>query len=494
MKNLFPNLFSSSNDTSHKFTSREDMEYAFLAASNASQDGPISVENLHTFLSVLKETLVRDAQMICESITKSSGQPIMETYTLELMPVFLMVDALLRDIHSTPDTPELSVMFSYEGRHAKVFETARGTMLVITPKNLAFSIPMTSCIQALSCGNAVLLKPSEECLGPSIQAYALLKNALQRSGLNTDLLQCVIGNKSHVHKLCELEPDTVLFIGSNKAGTDVATTCAQRLIPCTLELGAHNHTVLTEDADIEHAARGITWGAFFSNGQTCANVSVAHVPQSQWELAITQLISTTKKLRIGDPLNPSTDVGPTCSKKTADAAQAVLEQVKNQKGVRVLFEHRQTESTNNCFVWPLIVMVDDYTHPLLHKELTAPVLVLVPYTDINSVITCINRNPYGIHASFWTTNTESTTALAKQVDCSSIYINDIGYTFLEPSLPWGGVRKSGYGNLHKHYSPTTYTSYTVIATTPYNKDLSQWWYPYSKEKITKMRQFMEHTI
>ena len=214
-----------------------------------------------------KDELLKAVDEVSDLLIEENGKPRFEALTTEILTVadltrFYAKRArrLLRD--------ERLPLHLFPHKKSLLRYSPRGVIGVIAPWNFPFSIPVGDVVMSLAAGNAVVLKPSE--FTPRIALKA--RELFDRAGLPKDLFRVVVGRGPTGAALIQAGVDMVVFTGSVPTGKKIAVACAERLIPCILELGGKDPAIVLDDADLDRAAKAIVWGAFANSGQVCASV------------------------------------------------------------------------------------------------------------------------------------------------------------------------------------------------------------------------------
>jgi len=248
--------------------------------------------------------------------------------------------------------------------------------------------------------------------------------------------------------------------------------------PVTLELGGKDPAVVCADADLERASSGIVWAAFLNAGQTCASVERVYVEESIADAFIARVIEKTRAIKVGDPLDRITDMGPLTMERQRAIVVAHLEDAR-AKGARIETGGVRPEGPG-YFYPPTVLTGVDHTMTIMRDETFGPILPIMRVKSIDEAIRLANDSPYGLTASGWTTSETTAARLERELQAGVVTINDHVYTFSEPTSPWGGIKASGIGRTHGALGLREMTQPKYIA-----RDMSRggevWWYPYGPE-------------
>ena len=308
----------------------------------------------------------------------------------------------------------------------------------ITPWNGPIGVPMLDIPAALMAGCAVLTKPSEftplawtECVRgwAEIGAPPVLGNVTGAGETGAAVVDAV---------------DMIQFTGSARTGRRIAARCGERLIPCGLELGGKHPMVVLADADLERAANGAVFGAFFNSGQICVSVERVYVVDAVYDAFLTKVLEKTRALRVG-----MEDAGTIAFDYGAMANEAQLDIVKRHvadaiaKGAKVLTGGR--ERADGLFYEPTVLVDVDHTMDCMREETFGPTLPIMRVADADEAVRLANDSPYGLSASVWTTDRVTGDTVASQLEAGAVNVNDVYINLFQMGLPQGGWGESGLG-------------------------------------------------
>ncbi|MGQ0647615.1 MAG: aldehyde dehydrogenase family protein [Gemmatimonadaceae bacterium] len=350
-----------------------------------------------------------------------------------------------------------------------------GVLGVISPWNYPFMLPTGVVVPALAAGNAVVLKPSE--LTPSTGEK--IGELMTEAGLPAGLLTVVQGSGETGQALVSSGVDKIFFTGSVGTGRKVAMSCAERLIPCVLELGGSDPAIVLDDADVRVAARGIAWGRFSNAGQTCVAAKRVYVLDAIYDRFVLALEARVQALRLRERGDTTWDVGPLIRPSAGEPLRR-LEAAATAGGAKTLVR-REAHAAE---VYPPTVLVDAAPDAaLLREETFGPLLPVVKVRDEEEAIALANASEFGLSASVWSRSRRRARAVAARLHAGSVAINDVTLVAGVAEIAHGGVKASGWGRAHGyaglHECVRTRTIVDDIVTT-----LPQpWWFPYVPERF-----------
>jgi aldehyde dehydrogenase (NAD+) len=318
-----------------------------------------------------------------------------------------------------------------------------GVVGCITPWNFPLAVPTWKLGAALIAGNTVVFKPSSLtplCAGALVEIF-------QEAGLPAGVLNMVTGSAQTVGRTIVEEERirAVSFTGGVEAGREIYSRAAQRLKRVALELGSKNPLLVMEDADIGLAVEGILFGAFGTAGQRCTATSRVLVHEKVYAQVMDQLVRRTKGLKLGDPSDPSVDVGPVCGR---DQEQKILSYIDIglKEGAKLICggkKRREGDYGKGFFIEPTIF---EATHGLriTKEEIFGPVLSVIKVGSYEEAIAVANDVDFGLSSSIYTRDINKAYRAIDDLETGITYINapTIG---AEVHLPFGGVKNTGNG-------------------------------------------------
>jgi acyl-CoA reductase-like NAD-dependent aldehyde dehydrogenase len=313
-----------------------------------------------------------------------------------------------------------------------------GVIGAILPWNFPLANAAWKIAPALACGNTIVVKPSEETPLTTLRAAELMVEA----GLPAGVVNIVTGDRTTGQELVRHPGiNKITFTGSTASGQDIARVAAENMTRVSLELGGKNPNVIFADADIDAAVLGAAAGGFWDSGEVCSAGSRLYVQDSVLDRVLEGLRATVEAMPIGHGLEPGTAIGPLISDKHLTRVSGYVEEGRSE-GVEIAFGGEAIERKGN-FYRPTALLGAKPSSRVLREEIFGPVITVVPFSDASEVITAANDTSYGLAAAVWTGDIATAHHFAENVEAGIVWVNTYGV--VDPTMPWGGFKKSGWG-------------------------------------------------
>ncbi|MDQ1255840.1 MAG: hypothetical protein QG656_434 [Candidatus Hydrogenedentes bacterium] len=321
-----------------------------------------------------------------------------------------------------------------------------GVVLDVAAWNYPLLIAVNVVVPAVLAGNAVILKHSSKT--PLCgQAFA---DAFARAGAPDGLVQHVVADHEVTRALIQhAGVDHVSFTGSVPGGHEVARSAADRFIGMGLELGGKDPAYVCADADFDYAVANCVDGAFYNAGQSCCAVERVYIEKSIYPAFVEAYAALTREYALGDPLDDRTSIGPLASRKAPAFLAGQIEDAVRRGGRLVVDPASFARPGTGWFSAPAVVADAPQDCSLMREESFGPVIGLLPVSGDAEAIRLMNDSPYGLTASIWTSDLDRAIRVGEQIETGTFYMNRCDY--LDPALPWCGVKDTGRGATLSHY-------------------------------------------
>jgi acyl-CoA reductase-like NAD-dependent aldehyde dehydrogenase len=435
----------------------------------------------------LGEIILTRRQEIAEIVTREAGKPRVESLFAE---VLVSIDTaqyyaanaakLLR-----PDrVPHHSL--AMKAKSGRLHYEPLGVIGVISPWNYPLAVPMGTLVPAVAAGNAVILKPSE------LTAWcgALIGELFEQAGFPKNLVQVIQGGGDLGAALIAAAPDKIIFTGSVETGRRVAAACAAKLIPSVLELGGKDAMLVLADADLHIASSAAVWGSYTNCGQACVSVERIYVDQQVVERFTALCVEKTKKLKLGSPLDPDTEVGPMIRASQLERVRAQLDDAV-ARGAKILCGGRPRPDLGPCFIEPAVVTGVTPAMKLMQEETFGPVLAIAAVANTEEAVRLANDSPFGLSASIWTRDSARGRELAARLRAGSVMVNDVASYFGICEAPHGGCGASGWGRTHSRAGFLELVHLKYVDVDRVSRFPKAWWYGYNQNLVDAADRFLQ---
>ncbi|MHB1572069.1 MAG: aldehyde dehydrogenase family protein [Solirubrobacteraceae bacterium] len=336
------------------------------------------------------------------------------------------------------------------GGQAFTFREPMGVVGLITPWNFPLAIACWKMGPALAAGNTVVLKPAE--LTP---LTAIRFGWLADEVLGPGIVNVVVGpGRTCGQRLVE-HPDVakIAFTGSTEVGRSIAAGAARTIKRVTLELGGKSPNIVFEDADVTAAAASAPWAVFDNAGQDCCARSRILVQESVLDDFMSQMETAVKAIRVGQPLDEETQMGPLISAGQLEAVSSFV-----PDGAPVAFRGSAPEGPGYWFA-PTVLCPVSADDRAVREEIFGPVAAVIPFKDEAEAIRLANDTVYGLSGSIWTRDAGRALRVARAVEAGNLSLNS--NSSVRVTTPFGGFKQSGYG---RELGPHALDAYTEVKT------------------------------
>lgn len=415
----------------------EDVEAAVRRAQDGAEEmRKIPLCRRAEILATVGQILLRDTEALARLMTAEAGKTLRETRAevARAAGIFQLAAEETRRLHG--ETVPFDALPNGIGRTGYWTRVPLGVVAAITPWNVPLALAAHKIAPALGGGNAVVFKPAEQT--PLIALR--LVEALREAGLPENALRCVTGDGAVTGDALAAHPDVALlsFTGSREVGLKLPARAGFKRV--TLELGGNSPVIVTPSANLPEAAEAIVRGGFAVAGQLCISVQRVLVHESVREALTAELLPRVRALRLGDPMDESTDVGTLISPEACERVAQAVDTAKAAGAMALIGGERVGKSGYA----PTVLTNVGANSALARDEAFAPLLLLMPYHTFDEAITLANDTPYGLNAGIYTNDLHEALRAAEEIDAGAVMVNDVP-TFRSDLMPYGGRKQSGLG-------------------------------------------------
>lgn len=383
------------------------------------------------------DAFVNRKDEIVAEITDQIGRPIAYSGG-EIKGFESRARAMLR---LAPEALAPYVPDALDGYERSIDRVPLGTVVVLAPWNYPFLTAVNAVVPALAAGNSVILKHSDQ----TPLAAERMSAAFRAAGLPDGVFQHLHINHQQVAKIiADPRVAYVCFTGSVAGGHIVQQALSGTFTSSGLELGGKDPAYIREDADFEHAIANVADGIFFNSGQSCCGIERVYVHERHFKTVVDGLVAFAEQLKLGDPREQNTTLGPMVKTAAADAVRNQIEKAVSQ-GARALVDPRKfaADTGRSSYLAPQIVVDCDHSMAIMNEETFGPVAGVMKVRNDEEAIDLMNDSRYGLTASIWTRDRNAARAIGAQLETGTVFMNRCDY--LDPELAWTGVKDSGRG-------------------------------------------------
>ena len=415
-----------------------DVDAACAAARKAFDEGPWphrSPEERQAVLAKAVELINARADEFKHLLKLETGQP---PTIVDMMQFGAGVSGLQYYAGAADKYPWRDIRDGVYGQ-TLVLKEPIGVVGAVVAWNVPFFLACNKLGPALLAGCTVVLKPAAE----TPLATNLLAEVLTEAGLPEGVLSVVPGGVETGRALtANPELDKFTFTGSSAVGKEIGKIAAEKLKPCTLELGGKSAAIILEDADLDSTLPMLVFSGLMNSGQACVGQTRILAPRSRYDEVVEKLSAAAAGMQAGLPDDPASMIGPLISEKQRDRVEGYIKKG-IEEGARVVTGGGRPEGLDSgWYVQPTVFADVDNSMTIAQEEIFGPVLVVIPFDDEDDAVRIANDSPYGLAGSVYTTDFPKAIEIAGKIRTGTYAVNM--YAF-DPGSPFGGFKNSGIG-------------------------------------------------
>lgn len=438
-------------------TSAKEMNEVVARANTAAQQwGQLSFRKRLTVLKDWASLLTKEINTAAELIHRETGKPVSDAKLEAALAIehISWAAKFAPKVLGTQSRPSGFLMFNMA---AQVQRVPFGVVGVIGPWNYPIFTPMGSIAYALAAGNTVVFKPSE--FTPAIGVW--LEQSWRRIAPFADIFTVVTGDALTGEALTKSAVGKISFTGSSKTAKKVAASCAENMTPVVLECGGKDPVLIDKDADLKKAAEVTLWHAMSNAGQSCIGAERVYIHQDVVEKFITLIVSLAEKLKPG--YEDGANYGPATMPSQLKVIKSHIDDAVKRGGEFLIGDKN---SVKDGYVQPVILRNVPEDSKAMTEETFGPTLVINSVRHMDEAVDLANATSYGLGAAVWSKRNGK--KIASLLNCGMVSINSAFSFAAIASVPFGGVKDSGYGRIHGAEGLLEFTYPRTVVKTRFN--------------------------
>jgi phenylacetaldehyde dehydrogenase len=421
-----------------------DVQQAIAAARRAFDQGPwrsMKTTDRERLLLKLADLVEANARELAEIESLDNGKSVLVAQGLDVAMAaqcFRYMAGWATKIEGSvidagiPYMPD-SEVFSYTRKEPV------GVVGAIIPWNFPLLMAAWKIAPALATGCTVVLKPAEDTPLSALR----LGELIQEAGYPAGVVNIVTGYGHTAGAALANHPqiDKIAFTGSTQTGKLIGHAALDNMTRMSLELGGKSPVIVLPDVDVDRAAAGVANAIFFNQGQVCTAGSRVYIHDKVFDQVIEGVAKIAQSMKLGPGMDPATQIGPLVSAKQRERVCGYIESG-FAEGARGVAGGKRLEH-HGYFVEPTVLVDTNHTMKVVREEIFGPVLVAMPFSDIDTAVQLANDTPYGLGASIWSNDLSAIHKLIPRIHAGTVWVNC--HSLLDNALPFGGMKQSGFG-------------------------------------------------
>jgi aldehyde dehydrogenase (NAD+) len=436
-----------------KLASRADLDDAYRAAASAQKIwAEVNAFEKRTVLERAITWIEQNEKDIADIIVEELGG----TNLKAAIEIFL-VKTFIKEASTYPLRMTGEILPStVDGKENRLYRVPAGVVGVISPFNFPFNLSMRSVAPALGCGNGVVLKPHDDT---PITGGTLIAKIFEEAGIPKGLLNVIVADIGELGDafIEHPVPRIISFTGSEQVGRHIGAVAGRCLKKAILELGGNSALVVLDDADLNTAVNAAVFSRFAHQGQVCMCSNRILVQRGVYGKFLDRFVDRVSKLRVGDPREGGTDLGPLINERQAETFRKQIQRGIDE-GAKVALEGK----IEGTLAAPTVFADVKPNMWIAQNELFGPAVCVIPFDTPEEAINMANDSPYGLSGAIHTKDVERGAELAKQFDSGMVHVND-GTINDDPLIAFGGEKASGVGRLNGKWALEEFTTLKWIS-------------------------------
>jgi aldehyde dehydrogenase (NAD+) len=417
-----------------------DIDRAVDAARTAFDEGGwphLAPEERIAVMQKFSEIYAARMMELAEIITTEMGSPISFSQLAQTPAPWMMLNAFLQAAREFPWEEKRQGVL---GSDVIVRREPVGVVGAIMPWNVPQFVMMSKLAPALITGCTVVLKPSPET---PLDIF-VMADMLTEAGIPEGVVSIIpAGREVGEHLVRHPGVDKIAFTGSTAAGRRIASICGEQLKRVTLELGGKSAAIILDDADLAATVESLKFGSLMNNGQACVAQTRILASRNRYAEVVEAMSSMMSGLNVGDPHDPTTEVGPLVAKRQQERVEKYIA-LGQEEGARVVVGGNGMPEgiDKGWYVQPTLFADADNSMRIAQEEIFGPVVAVIPYEDERDAVRVANASEYGLAGSVFTTDVDKGLDIARRVRTGTFGVNQYSMDFV---APFGGYKSSGIG-------------------------------------------------
>ncbi|KAG5023794.1 hypothetical protein AAZX31_07G222200 [Glycine max] len=405
-----------------------------------------SFKQRRLFLRILLKYIIKHQALICEISSRDTGKTMVDASLGEIMTTCEKINWLLSEGEQWLKPEYRSSGRSMLHKRAKVEFHPLGVIGAIVSWNYPFHNIFNPMLAAIFSGNGIVIKISEHASWSGCFYFRIIQSALAAIGAPEDLVEVITGFAETGEALVS-SVDKVIFVGSPGVGKMIMNNASNTLIPVTLELGGKDAFIVCEDVDLDHVAQIAVRAVLQSSGQNCAGAERFYVHREIYSSFVSKVTKIVKSVTAGPPLVGKYDMGALCMHEHSEKLEGLVNDALD-KGAEIVARgnlgHIGEDAVDQYFP-PTVIVNVNHTMRLMQEEAFGPIMPIMKFSSDEEVVRLANDSKYGLGCAVFSGNQSRAREIASQIHAGVAAVNDFASTYMCQSLPFGGVKHSGFG-------------------------------------------------